>query len=248
MSDQLDDPDELPEARYFGTTPGGGWTPETWAYKRNPTAACYLKLRRANPEAEIEVKTNGGVDQLYDHERELKKCGIEPRRFSSVLDADQETISFYALFFLEKLEEARQRKAQGETHLVRRGLAVPDKLIDWFIKCALDAMSYYGALEINRDLIVLIKERLGGQISEYEQITLTKEQKLWACWAAGAMKARGEEPSIREVARRLGLSPSTVSRWFAPGEFKAAAEKWAAHFTPEGEIKPPFDDIGNGEF
>lgn len=224
--------------RQFGTVDGGGWTAETWSYWQSPSVENYVALRRANPDAEIEVRTNGGIDQLFAVEDELKRYGIDPDLFVCVFDANQDAISFFALFFMEKLAEAKALRAAGETHLVRRGLVIPDKLIDWFIRCALDAASFYGTLEINRDLIVLIKERLGGPVVEYESRTRTKERKLEASWIGGQMLARGQVPSIRAVAQLMNVAPSTVMRWFKEGEFEAVCEKWRAHFNADGGTRP----------
>ncbi|MEX4006750.1 hypothetical protein [Neoaquamicrobium sediminum] len=234
----MDTPHQIDDRRQFGTLEGSGWTPETLEYWRNPATENYVALRRANPDAEIEVRTNGGIDQLFAVEDELKSYEIDPDLFVSVFDANQEAISYFALFFMEKIAEAKALRAAGETHLVRRGLVVPDKLIDWFIRCALDAASFYGTLEINRDLIVLIKERLGGPVVEYENRTRTKEQKLNASWIGGQMLARGQVPSIRAVAQLMNVAPSTVMRWFKDGEFEAVCEKWRAHFNADGSSRP----------
>ena len=71
-------------------------------------------------------------------ELELARFGISADEFASVFDANPEAISKFSLFFLEKIIEARELKKTGETHLARRGLAVPEKLIDWFVTCALE--------------------------------------------------------------------------------------------------------------
>jgi hypothetical protein len=234
----MSETDETDPFRQYGTSKNGGWTPESRSYKGNPTIENYVALRRGNPDAEIEVRIHGGIDQLFCVEDELRKYDIDPDKFVSVFDADQDVISFYALFFLERIIEARNLERHGETHLIARGLAVPDKLIDWFITCALDAGSFYESLEIHRDLIVLIKERLGGPFSEYEMQSKVKEKRLAAAWVAGSMRAQGITPSLRKVAQVLSVAPSTVKRWFKPGEFEAEAEKWSHLFNPDGSTRP----------
>ena len=239
----MSETDETDPFRQYGTSKDGGWTPESLSYKDNPTIENYVALRRGNPDAEIEVHIHGGVDQLWSAEDELRKYGIDPDKFVSVFDADQDVISFYALFFLERMIEARNLERQGETHLIARELAVPDKLIDWFITCALDAGSFYESLEIHRDLIVLIKERLGGPFSEYEMQSKVKEKRQSAAWIAGSMRAQGVTPSLRKVAQILKVAPSTVKRWFKPGEFEAEAEIWSHHFNPDGSTRPIEDGL-----
>ena len=243
----MDKSDEAPRARQFGTFPNGDWTPESQAYYQDPTVENYLKLRRDNPDAEIQVHTNGDELRLPGIRDELLKYDVDPEIFIRIFEANQETISFYSLFFLEKIEEARKATARGETQLIRRGLAVPDKLVDYFIKCALDAASMSGTLQINRDLIVLIKEQLGGQVSEYERVAETKGLKWLVTFVAARTMAQGKEPSIREIAKLLEYTPSTVWRWFAPGELEASAKEMAQLFTPDGDPKPELYEDRGGE-
>jgi hypothetical protein len=229
-----DDPWTLPD---FGCNPDGGFNDLTKAYKRNPTLENYLALRRENPEGEIEVAIHGGIEQLFYMTDELARYGIEAGEFASVLDADNEAITYFSLFFMEKIVEARNLTKAGETHLVRRGLAVPNKLIDWFITCALDSLSWTDELEINRDLIVLIRERLGGPFPEYEEGSKIHERKMNATIVAGALKAQGDMPSIRQMAKAMNVAPSTFMRWFEPGEFEREAERWSKMYNPDGSLR-----------
>ncbi len=221
----------------FGCDLDGNFNVLTKAYKRNPTIENYLTLRRENPEGEIEVAIHGGIDQLYYMESELARYGISADEFVSVFDADNHAISRFSLFFMEKIVEARDLAKAGQTQLVRRGLAVPDKLIDWFITCSLDAMSYYDQLEMNRDLIVLIRERLGGPFPEYETGSEIHQKKQNAAIMGGALKAQGVKPSLRQIAKLMDVAPTTVMRWFEPGEFETAVERYAKWFNPDGTLR-----------
>ncbi len=217
MTEDEDSPWNSPD---FGCNSDGSFNDLTRAYKRNPTIENYLTLRRENPDEEIEVAIHGGVDQLFCVEAELARYGINADEFVSIFDADDQAISHFSLFFMEKIVEARKLAKAGETHLVRRGLAVPDKLIDWFITCSLDALSWTGGLEINRDLIVLIRERLGGPFPEYEMRSAIRERKMHATIVAGSLKAQGHMPSIRQMAKAMNVAPSTFLRWFGLGNTK----------------------------
>ena len=230
--------DEYPgTARDFGCNLDGSFNDLTKAYKRNPTIENYLTLRRENPEGEIEVAIHGGIDQLYYMEAELARYGINADEFVSVFDGDDKAISHFSLFFMEKIVEARNLTKAGETHLVRRGLVVPNKLIDWFITCALDALSWTGEPEINRDLIVLIRERLGRPFPEYEVGSMIHERKMHATIVAGALKAQGRMPSIRQMAKAMNVAPSTFMRWFEPGEFERRAERWSKMYNTDGSLR-----------
>jgi hypothetical protein len=59
----------------FGSrTDGGrGYNDESLAYKRNPTLENYLKIRRENPSAEIEIAVLGGIDPMFALEDEFKR-------------------------------------------------------------------------------------------------------------------------------------------------------------------------------
>ena len=233
----MDEDDEQGFSRSFGSAPSGGFNAVTKAFKQDPTIDTYLKLRREHPTAEIEVGIHGGIEQLYYIEPELARYGISATEFAGVFDADPETISKFSLFFMGKIIEARELKKAGETHLMRRGLAVPDKLIDWFITCSLDAMSWNDDLRMNRDLIVLIRERLGGPFVEYEMASDVHEKKGNAALIAGQLIAQGVKPSFRLIGKIMNVAPSTVKRWFGPGEFEAEVKVYESWFNPDGSFR-----------
>jgi len=225
------------DCREFASTESGGYNQITIAYKLDPTIEHYLKLRKEHPDGEIEVAIHGGIDQLFYMESELARYGISADEFVSVFDCDDATISRFSLFFMEKIVEARKLLKAGETHLVRRGLAVPDKLIDWFITCSLDAMSWSDQLEMNRDLIVLIRERLGGPFPEYEVGSQVHEKKQNAAIMGGSLKAQGIKPSLRLIAKLMRVNPTTVMRWFDQGEFERQVDRYATWFNPDGSMR-----------
>lgn len=216
----------------------GGFSALSRVYKDEPSIENYVKLRRANPDGEIEVAVVGGIDQLYYMEPELRKFGIDPYLVASIFDADQAAIGELSLQLMEKMIEAHKLTEAGETHLVRRGLAIPDKLINWLICCALDALSWNDDLEIPRDLIVLIRERLGGANSEYERGSRAHENKMNAAIIAGQLKAKGITPTLKILGDAIGVAPSTVKRWFADGEFERETELWGNLFDEHGNLLP----------
>ncbi len=210
-------------------------------YKSDPSIQNYVKLRRANPEAPIEVGVVGGLDQLFFMEPELRKYGFDPFLVVSTMDADPAAIAELSLQIMEKLIQADALEKSGETHLASRQVAVPDKLIEWLIKMMLDALSWNDDLYLPRELIVLIRERLGGASSEYEDATRTNRLRSNAIDIGAQIRATGQKPSFRRIGKILGVSASTVNRWFPNGEFLEEVERQYRHFAESGM----FDQDGN---
>jgi hypothetical protein len=199
----------------FGSGEEGGFNDVSRAYKQNPTLENYLALRRADPDAEIEVAVLGGIDDLFAMEKELERYGIGAHPLmTGVLDANQTAISELSLKLMDHIVRARELTENGETQLVRRGMVMPDSLIDWLICVALDAQSWTDAMELNRDLIVLIRERLGGSNQHYKQAVAAHTRQRNAPWIGAQLKARGIEPTVRKIAELLEVAPSTVTRWY----------------------------------
>jgi hypothetical protein len=155
------------------------------------------------------------------------------------MDSGSEAVSEISLQLMEKIIEARKLAKMGKSHLVRRGLTIPDKLVDWLINCSLDSLSWNDDLRIPRDLIVLIRERLGGSNPEYRQASEANEKKHNAALIAGQIKARGLKPTYKILGEMLEVAPSTVKRWFKPGEFERESEFWASSFDEHGNLHPP---------
>jgi hypothetical protein len=222
----------------YGRDKDGGYNALSKAYKNSPLIELYVKLRRENPDAEIEVSIIGGMEQLFFLEPELRKHGFDPLVVASVMDADPQAISELSLQLMEKMLEAKNLGRSGKTHLSRRGLVVPDKLVNWLISCMLDALSWNNDLCIPRDLIVLIRERLGGSNPEYEQASHAHEMRWAAITIGGQLQARGKKPSFRMLARILNVAPSTVKRWFPKGDFAEEIERVSGWFDEDGKPRP----------
>jgi hypothetical protein len=46
------------------------------------------------------------------------------------------------------------------------------------------------------------------------------------------------KPTYRLLGQVLKVAPSTVKRWFKPGEFEREAERWARSFDKQGKLIP----------
>jgi hypothetical protein len=232
----------------YGCEDEGGFNAVSKAYKADPSLETYVRLRRSNPTAELEVAVIGGFESMFYMRREFERYGLDPELLGGLLDADPNAIGEIALSVMEAVIEAGNRERAGETHIVSRGEVIPPKLVDWIICCTLDALSWNDRLTIPRDLIVLIRERLGGSNPLYEQIGHIREMKSNAGMVAGQLKAQGVTPTFKLVGQILGVAASTVMRWFEPGEFEREAEKWERLCDETGvlhplKVKAPLADI-----
>lgn len=224
--------------RGYGSAEEGGHNAATQAYKGDPTIENYVRLRRGDPAAEIEVRAIGSFDSMFYMRDEFERYGLDPELLGGLLDANQAAISEASLRIMEEMISARRLHETGETQLISRGKAIPDKLVDWIICCALDALSWNDDLDIPRDLIVLIRERLAGSDPYYEQLGRVREQRQQAAVIAGQLKAQGVTPTFKMLGKILGVSASTVVRWFEPGEFEQESETWRRLFNETGRLRP----------
>lgn len=224
--------------RGFGSDEGGGFNQATAAYKADPSLETYVRLRRDDPAAEIEVAIIGGFESMFYMRDEFERYGLDPELLGGLLDTDSEAISETALCVMEAVIAARQREHAGETQLASRGETIPLKLVDWIICCALDGLSWNDDLHLPRELIVLIRERLGGSNPLYEQIGHVRLMKSNAGQIAGQLKAQGITPTFKLVGKLMGVAASTVMRWFKPGEFEQEAENWSRLCDETGALRP----------
>jgi hypothetical protein len=117
----------------YGCDEDGGYNPLTKAYKKDRSIELYVRLRRKNPNAEIAISFLGGMDELLFMQPELEKFGFDPQLVASAMDAELDAISELSLQIMEKMVSAKSLSGSGKTHLARRGLVAPDKLINWLI-------------------------------------------------------------------------------------------------------------------
>ena len=222
-----------------GIDSSGGSNEQTAEYKNNPSLENYLRLRRENPEAEIEVAIVGGLDPLIFMVDELRRHGLDPELVAGVMDADENAISDLSLQLIEKITNAKELERSGETHLGRRGLVIPDKLVNWLICVMLEAQSWNGTLRLSRDLIVLIRERLRGSSFDYERAMSADNRRTKAVLMAGQLKAQGKTTTRRMIAEHFGVAPSTVTRWFEDADFESEVDRVSQFFDSKGELHFP---------
>ncbi|MEW6769468.1 MAG: hypothetical protein AB1342_15700 [Pseudomonadota bacterium] len=208
-------------------------------YKANPSIEKYLELRASYPDNQIEVALFGGIEHAFKNQEEIEKLGIAVEDYLGILDADQNCISKVCLHLLASLAKRKNLKAAGQTQLGRRGKTIPDQMIDWLICCMLESESWNGTLELNRDLIVLIRHRLMPGKSTFEQLLSVKTQRSNAAHIGGQLIAMGRVASFRKIGEIMGVEPSTVKRWFkSKEEFDQECAPYSRWYDEKGNMLP----------
>jgi len=204
----------------------------TKAFKSDPSIENYVRLRRENPDADIEVDVVLNYDLIDYYLERLKKHGIERELLFEALGDLRDGRAKLILTLLEKIIEARKMETP---HNASRGRVIPNKLIDWIIVACLESLSD----QIPPELIVLIRERLGGPNLGYRRSAEEQSKKSSAVFLAGQMKAQGLQPTYSTISKMIGVSKSTVSRWFKdPAEFDRLATIEARLLEQSGFLEP----------
>ena len=142
-----------------------------------------------------------------------------------MLDADEDAISELSLLIMERIIEREAAEKAGGTHLVSRGKAISDTLVNYLTNMMLDALEWNDDMTLHRDLIVLIRYQTGGGRSEWEKEEALRKLRQEAVITAIKIACEGREPSYRAIAKALGVNASTVMRWFPTERFIHEAKK-----------------------
>ena len=130
-------------------------------FKKAPLIDQYVKLRRENPDDEIEFTTSPGIEWLFNAGTELEQWKIPEELVAGALDADEASICELSLVLLECLVQRREIENSDKPHaVVVRGKAISDSLVNFLIAMMLDALSWNSNLILPRDLAILIRYQL----------------------------------------------------------------------------------------
>jgi hypothetical protein len=213
------------------------------AFKRNPTIENYVKMRRENPNDEIEVSFTNGLDWLFANSDVLRENGIDPQWFASALDANEEAISKLSLHLLEKIVERSRLEKSGETHVMSRGVAISDSLVNYISAVMLDALSWNDDLYIPRDLLVLLRYQIiGDEPSQLKQLEAHLLEDRIAYIGAQILEYGGQV-TTREIAKILNINASTVSRIFPGEKLQIESKKQLETMREFRKSQTPFADM-----
>lgn len=204
-------------------------------FEAEPILENYLVLRRGFGGTGVELSYFLIPDPLSSVEDELRQHGIDPAIFSDALDGNDYQIDELCLQLMERLVERQTRERAGHTHIQTTGLAIPDSLIDYLVISMLEASEVHG-LAPGPALVILIREKLGGPNPGRHKQNLIDKNRKHAIWIAAHHRLGGRTISVRQIAEKMGLEASTVSRWFKPGELKQEAERMCRWFKKPGDL------------
>ena len=204
------------------------------AYKANPSIELYVEMRRKYPENLIEVATSASLDWLLVNGELLESYGINPQIVAGCLDAIPENIEELSLLIMENFILRRELEGEGEVHVQSRKEIITDGLANYLISMMLDALDWNDELDIPRDLIVLIKHQFNADVSAEKRKFEVHEKRTSAKWYAAQMRAGGKTCSMRDVAKAMGVNPSTVARWFQDGKFEQEVEQLQKILSSDG--------------
>src|SRR5262249_13490327 len=106
----------------------------TQAFHKNPTIENYVVLRRAHPQEIIGVGTLEVIKWVCEYEETLMKLKINSGLvLDTLLHAESCAASELSLLLMERLISRKKASKAGRTHLVSRGEAISDRLVNFLI-------------------------------------------------------------------------------------------------------------------
>ena len=186
-----------------------------------------------------EIEAMGLLHHLND---ELVKYGFDPRLVAYVMDADEEAICELSLQISERMLETKALEAKGETQ-VRGRLVPPDRLLRFLAVAMLEAIEWNGTYRAPLDLIMLLRELVGGPSAEYATIAESARNRRLALERACHLRAEGVRPTMTAIAAKLGVDKSQVSRWFQDENLEALVDdRFPAWSSQMERMMQPLED------
>lgn len=193
-------------------------------FHREPSIRKYLELRKRYPTENPNTNPLTDIDLPPLMEREYQEYGFDLLSICGALDGGQSEQELLSIKLLEEIQKAKDLKARGESAIHVRKLAMPAAKIDFLIVLMLKGMAFSGQSEISHAFNFLLRVKLGELESTLTQLSRTTALMDFATKIGGYMLDIGIQPSFRNVAKIMGVQPSTISRWFTIEKFKEKCE------------------------
>lgn len=149
---------------------------------------------------------------------ECEKYGLDPHLVRmAVFDLNDQAVDELSLQLIERYLAKERLIADGESHLVRFGKAIPDSLTNELTSLILDGYCEKGETAPPMSLSVLVRAQL-RRVDDpcYLPDAALADKKAMAA----ALLRASPQISARQVAKIIGTSNPTVSRWLADPRFQ----------------------------
>jgi len=207
-------------------------------FDSEPSLENYFELRKQSGCTATELSRLSYAVSLPSLATEFEKHSLDSILLAGVLGGDERDMDTLCLQVIERLVDRRQKEKSGEVHLQTVGGQIPDALINLLLVVMLETCSDLDA-PLPPAMIVLLRDRLGGSSPDRYKTAAMQEKKRRAVLISARIFSDNREVSIRQIAKELGVQPSTVTRWFEPGELQREAQRVRNWFVKPDNLKKP---------
>ena len=194
------------------------------AFERDGCLKSFIELRRLYPEHKIRAHPLADFEFLTAMGDFLKEHGIEFNLIVGIAGGREKDIEELSLQLLERVYRQQDLKKQGQTHIKSRNTGLSDALINYLTVMMLERVESLGT-RLPPSLLVLARQRLRGHQPKLQRTYQTRRRKMDAIYIALQLQEKGLEPSLNQIAKAMGVEPSTVSRWFPNGSLLEECEQ-----------------------
>lgn len=175
----------------------------------------YLELREDYPGLHIPIRRLGGFDSIRPLADRLKAFGVQELTVAGVMDADHDCIEEVALILLRELDRERDLAGAGLSQLQSRGMTPATSTCFAFVCICFESMEWADNPQNISALHFLLQQLLLPGKPDLK-VELDRDHFRWTVVLNAALICfeRGKPPSFREMAKRLGRAPTTISRLF----------------------------------
>jgi hypothetical protein len=147
---------------------------------------------------------------------ECEKFDLDLALVADALGGDGDAIQAVAELLARHKRDREWQEKKGETAIVRRGLGMPDSLINELALRMLEALADTCDQTGAHELAQLFRMQLAAA-----GLPTVEVKNRDAMVLAALLLAENPEISLRKIAPHIGVNASTVSRWRLRADFRA---------------------------
>ncbi len=194
-------------------------------FENQQTLEKYLELRQQFPSGDISLDRFSDLLTLTNVDDELHRHDIFYGDISRAAGGDASAMDRCAVSIIKALCIRRNIELTGKTHVTSRDLAISDELINFSLAIILESSARHQTA-LPTSVALLIREHyLGGPHTKRFQKHEARIDRAEAVWIGSEIKKSEKVPTFRGIAKKMGVAPSTVSRWFPGNELAIAIER-----------------------